>query len=101
MKQMRSRFRLLTLLMVCAFLLTLVLCVGSALKTAGISLASLSHIGVSASPAPAGPSGDLSVPEQTPISSDPIPSRPETVPEENTPPSTDILQESEYNIIGL
>ena len=32
MKQMRSRFRFLTLLLVCGFLLTLVLCAGSILK---------------------------------------------------------------------
>ena len=42
MKQMRSRFRLLTLLIVCAFLVTVVLCTGHVLKTAGISLSSLS-----------------------------------------------------------
>ena len=41
MKQMRSRFRLLTLLLTCAFLLTLILCVGTSLKTAGITLDSL------------------------------------------------------------
>ena len=42
MKQMRSRFRLITLLLVCAFVLTLSLCVGNALKTAGISFSSIS-----------------------------------------------------------
>ena len=54
MKQMRSRFRLLTLLIVCAFLLTFVLCTGHILKTTGISLSSLSLPvpGLSASPDP-------------------------------------------------
>ena len=33
MKQMRSRFRLLTLLLACAFLLAVVLCTGHVLKT--------------------------------------------------------------------
>ena len=41
MKQMRSRFRLLTLLLVCAFLVTLAVCTGTALKTAGVTLSSL------------------------------------------------------------
>ena len=41
MKQMRSRFRLITLLLVCAFLLVLAVCSGTALKAAGITLDSL------------------------------------------------------------
>ena len=41
MKQMRSRFRLLTLLLACAFIVTLAVCAGSTLKAAGITLSSL------------------------------------------------------------
>ena len=38
MKQTRSRFRLITLLTACVFLLTAVFCVVSALRSAGISV---------------------------------------------------------------
>ena len=62
MKQMRSRFRLLTLLIVCAFLLTVVLCTGHILKTTGISLSSRSRpVLVSGS---FSLTGKLSVPEK-------------------------------------
>ena len=96
MKQMRSRFRLLTLLIVCAFLLTIVLCSGHILKTAGISLSSLSLPlpGISASPDPsASPDASLS-PESTP---DPWAG----FSVENTPPGTDNPPEEEYNVLGL
>ena len=96
MKQMRSRFRLLTLLIVCAFLLTVVLCSGHVLKTAGISLSSLSLSlpGISASPdTSASPDAYLS-PESTP---DPWAG----FSVENTPPGTDNPPEEEYNVLGL
>ena len=67
MKQMRSRFRLITLLLVCAFLLTLSLCVGNALKTAGISVSSISIqsiTGVTTSPE-ASVSPDISPAEES------------------------------------
>ncbi len=41
MKKMRSRFRLLTLLLACAFLVTLAVCAGTTLKAAGITLSSV------------------------------------------------------------
>ncbi len=41
MKQMRSRFRLLTLLLACAFLLVLTVCTGRILRESGVSLSSL------------------------------------------------------------
>ena len=96
MKQMRSRFRLLTLLIACGFLLVVVLCTGHVLKTAGISLSSLSLPlpGISASPDPSG-SPDASLP-------------PEGTPDpwagfsvENTPPGTDNPPDEEYNVLGL
>ena len=96
MKQMRSRFRLLTLLIVCAFLLTVVLCTGHILKTTGISLSSLSL------PVPvlsASPDPSVS-PESSPF--------PESTPDpwagfsvENTPRGTDNPPEEEYNVLGL
>lgn len=91
MKQMRSRFRLITLLLVCVFLLTLVLCAGNALKTAGISFSSLSLTGIAASP----------VPQQSPVSADSVPDQPETLPAENPFPDTDNLPQTEYNVFGL
>ena len=68
MKQMRSRFRLLTLLIVCAFLLTVVLCTGHVLKTTGVSLSSLSLPvpGLSASPDPSVSPESSPSPESTP-----------------------------------
>ena len=100
MKQMRSRFRLITLLLVCAFLLTLSLCAGNALKTAGISFASLSiHsvTGVTASP-------DVSaVPDVSPAD-EPTPA-PSGISEDESPlPGTDnspVPEYNNYNVYGL
>ena len=96
MKQMRSRFRLLTLLIVCSFLLTVVLCSGHVLKTAGISLSSLSLPlpGISASPDPSASTDASLSPESTP---DPWAG----FSVENTPPGTDNPPEEEYNVLGL
>ena len=99
MKQMCSRFRLLTLLIVCAFLLTIVLCTGHVLKTTGISLSSLSSIslpvpGQSASPGPSALPDPSPAPESTP---DPWAG----FSVENTPPGTDNPPEEEYNVVGL
>ena len=96
MKLMRSRFRLLTLLIVCAFLLTVVLCTGNVLKTTGISLSSLSLPvpGLTASPDPS------VLPESSPApESTPDPWAGFTV--ENTAPGTDTPPEEEYNVLGL
>ena len=97
MKQMRSRFRLITLLLVCAFLLMLVLCTGSSLKTAGISLSSLPAlpvIGGTVSPEPSVSPGSL--PEETFM---PVPAAPDA--EESAQPATDNYPEQEYNLFGL
>jgi len=100
MKQMRSRFRLITLLLVCAFLLALSLCVGNTLKTAGISFSSISIqsiTGVTSSPevsvSPAvSPAGE-STPE------------PSALPADSSPlPGTDNLpvqEYNDYNVFGL
>ena len=97
MKQMRSRFRLISLLLVCAFLLTLSLCAGRVLKEAGVSFSSFSFHsiiggtvtpGASVSPviSPAG--------EPTPAPFDP--------PQDGSPsPGTDNSPVPEYNIFGL
>lgn len=100
MKQMRSRFRLLTLLLACAFLVVIVLCTGHVLKNAGISLSSLSIPlpGVSASPDPS-VSPDLSpAPNTTP---DPSALPSETSSEDPAVPGTDNPPEVEYNVTGL
>ena len=96
MKQMRSRFRLLTLLIVCAFLLTVVLCTEHILKTTGISLSSLSLPvpGLSASPDPSVSPESSPSPESTP---DPWAG----FSVENTVPGTDNPPEEEYNVLGL
>jgi len=103
MKQMRSRFRLITLLLVCAFLLTLALCTGNALKSAGITLPSLSSlpgINVSASPDPSG-SPDASVsPDMTPAL-DSASTPPEALPSESILPETGTTPVPEYNVFGL
>ena len=97
MKQMRSRFRLLTLLLVCGFLLTLVLCAGSVLKTAGITFESLSSL--TAVPAAGQPDQSVS-PSMTPEadSSSPLP---ENTPAGNDSPGTDNSPNPEYNTFGL
>ena len=97
MKQMRSRFRLITLILFCVFLLTLVLCTGNVLKTAGItlsSLPSLAGISLSVSPEPS-PSPDISA--EGPSAS----VQPEPTPAGNGFPGTDNFPEQEYNTTGL
>lgn len=96
MKQMRSRFRLLTLLLVCAFFLVFVVCAGNVLRNAGVSLSSLSAlplVGVSASPEAVLPSDTSSA--ETPADSA-TPS-----PDKNGLPETDNTTDSQYNIVGL
>ncbi len=97
MKQMRSRFRLITLLLVCAFVLTLAVCAGSVLKASGITLASLPRLPViGATPSP-GPSVS---PDASP--SDEATPAPSEAPSDGTVlPGTDISPDPEYNIFGL
>ncbi len=97
MKQMRSRFRLITLVLACAFLLALSLCTGRVLKSAGVTLSSLSSvpvIGTSPSPSPS------VSPEDTPESYTPSAS-PETTPAGSDLPGTDFYTHQEYNVTGL
>ena len=97
MKQMRSRFRLLTLLLACAFLLALVLCAGGVLKTAGVTLDSLSSLPVlSVSPSP-DPSAS---PEISPEAGSASP-MPDETPSPSVSPGTDNSPEPEYNVFGL
>ena len=98
MKQMRSRFRLITLLLVCAFLLVLAVCTGTALKTAGITLDSLA----SSLPAiGATPSPDPSVsPDESPDAG--FTPAPSVLPAlESGFPETDNTPDPEYNVFGL
>ena len=97
MKQMRSRFRLLTLLLACAFFLVFVLCTGAVLRNAGVSLSSLTSLpvaGVTASPDPP-PSAGL------PADEEPSPAPSETVPEGDAAPGTDNIPDPQYNVFGL
>lgn len=97
MKQMRSRFRLITLLLVCAFVLTLAVCAGSVLKASGITLASLPRLPViGATPSP-GPSVS---PDASP-DNEPTPAPSEALSDETMLPGTDISPDPEYNIFGL
>ena len=92
MKQMRSRFRLITMLLVCGFLLALVACTGSALKTAGVSLSGLPVLGGTVpvpSASPASPPAESSSPEPSEIPAD-----------SSIPPVTDIFTNREYNVAG-
>ena len=99
MKQMRSRFRLIALLLACAFLLVLVLCTGSVLKEAGITLSSLSSVripGVSASPDPSVSPEPFSSPDAAPETP-----APNLTPSPDDFPETDISPDPEYNVFGL
>ena len=103
MKQMRSRFRLITFLLICAFMLVLVLCSGSVLKNTGITLSSLSSLPLigtavspdpSASPYPSVSSDITPVPDLTPCPS----GQPSSV---TLLPGTDNSPVPEYNVLGL
>lgn len=86
---MRSRFRLLALLMACAFFLTAVFCIGSQLQASGISLSSLPALtSVLPSLSPAASPSDA--PEET------LPADGET-----PPPEPDNSPDPEYNTFGL
>ena len=104
MKLMRSRFRLISLLLTCVFLLTVVICAVSALRQAGIDLPSVqSVLPVPSSPeiSPASPSPGDSPSDEEPT---PAPSAAEADEQpagENLPEKTDIPSDSEYNIFGL
>ena len=103
MKLLRSRFRLISLLLTCVFLLTALVCTVTALKQAGVPLPSVQQVlQPSSSPAadaaatPSPQSTDQTIPsEETGI--------PETVSPETDAPlkETDIPTDSEYNIYGL
>ena len=97
MKQMRSRFRLLTLLLACAFFLVFVLCAGNALRTAGVSLDSLSTLPlarVTASPEPSSAADASEDAETSPEPSSPAPA-------ESVSPGTDNIPDPQYNTFGL
>ena len=97
MKQMRSRFRLITLLLVCAFVVTLVLCTGSVLKAAGISLSSLSSVSVPDSTV----SPDTSLSPESPAGTESSPAPSDFAAPESDFPGTDNSADPEYNTYGL
>ena len=97
MKQMRSRFRMITLLLVCAFLLTMSLCAGSALRSAGITLSSFSPSALI----------DEIIPENPSVSPDaslevsPAPAPSEAFSQETPFPDPDSSPNPEYYTFGL
>ena len=92
MKRMRSRFRLISLLLACIFLLTAVVCTGSVLKQAGIALPVVQQVlPVAESPAP-----EVSPPDEKVVTTPPEAAEDEKLPEEAT-----IQPDSEYNLFGL
>ena len=100
MKQMRSRFRVITLLLVCSFVLALSVCVGSILKESGVTLASLPKLpllGATPSPDPSASPDASPADELTPAPS------PSKVPSDETTglPGTDNSPDPEYNVFGL
>ena len=92
MKRMRSRFRLISLLLACIFLLTAVVCTGSVLKQAGISLPVVHQV----LPVPESPAPEASLPDEKVVTSPP-----ETAEDENLPEETTNQPNSEYNLFGL
>ena len=97
MNQLRSRFRLITLLLACAFLLTLVLCTANVLKAAGVTLSSLSSLPfIGGSPSP-GPSVSPDSSPDTVLTPGPA----VTIPSGNIFPETDNTPDPEYNVEGL
>ena len=94
MKQMRSRFRLITLLMTFALLLALVICAGRILKAAGITLDTASVFqAVNGTTTP-----DLSSASPA-LETTPAP--PDSSPDGSSFPETDISPDPEYNVFGL
>ena len=91
MKLMRSRFRLISLLLTCIFLLTAAVCTVAVLKQSGVTLPSVQQI----LPASDSPSPGASSPaeESTPA--------PDLSGDENVPEEATIRPDSEYNIFGL
>lgn len=91
MKLMRSRFRLITLLLACVFLLTAVVCTASVLKQTGVTVPAVQQIlPASESPSETSPAREETAPEPS--------GNPDN---ENNSEETDIQPDSEYNIFGL
>ena len=92
MKLMRSRFRLIALLLACVILLTAAVCTASVLKQAGVTVPAVQQVlPVSGSP----------LPETSPADVEATPEPSVTPEDENTSEETDIQPDSEYNIFGL
>ena len=91
MKLMRSRFRLIALLLACVVLLTAVVCTASVLKQTGVTVSAVQQIlPASESPFETSPAREETTPEPS-----------ETPDDENASEETDIQPDSEYNTFGL
>ena len=94
MKLTRSRFRLVSLLAACLFLLTAVLCAVSALRRAGVTLPSPGFVPAPvSSPAPADDPALHTETEEAPV--------PSASPEASANPEMTTPAEQEYNLYGL
>lgn len=92
MKLMRSRFRLISLLLVCIFLLTAVICAASAMKQAGVTFSSVQQ---------ALPESGIPSLDSSPADGITTPAPSESSPDETENPGTDNSPVSEYNLFGL
>ena len=107
MKKMRSRFRFITLVLACSFLLAIVICTVNVLKSTGVSipdLSSLPNVFAPVSPEPEKAPDVSPVPEESPgdvpgPGSTPVPAS--VRPDDAVSPGTDILPNPEYNPFGL
>ena len=92
MKLMRSRFRLIALLLACVILLTAAVCTASVLKQAGVTVPAVHQVlPVSGSPSP----------EASPADAETTPAPSQDAPDETGTPGTDNTPVSEYNLFGL
>jgi len=101
MKQLRSRIRLITLLLACCFLLAAALCAGTVLKSAGIRLPSVSSLSGVVEGLNGNPSPDPSAsPDASPEDSV-TPAPPDAEATDSGIPGTDNSPDPEYNVFGL
>ena len=97
MKQMRSRFRLITLLITCSFLIVFSVCTAKVLKLTGVTLPSLSSLPLIGGSV----SSDSSASPEIAAEDTPAPAVPDTSPEESVVPETPGSPAPEYNTFGL
>lgn len=101
MKQMRSRFRLITFLLVCAFFLALAVCARGVMNAAGIGLPSVSDMVSGVVPSLPGSGDAVGEPASEEFTPAPSVSPSEVPPEAEGDSGTDNTPVPEYNVYGL